>query len=213
MIYDFLVDGQTTVTAELLLYDDAAFEGTEYLIVSLSNVLGGGTLGQIVSSNVVIADNDPAPGSGVVRFSGASYSVSESGGTVMVTVMRTDGNYGDISVDYSTSSGTASVGQDYSGASGTLNLTDQQDSATIDISIIDDNVDESDETFSITLSNPGNTTIGSIAEAIVTIQDNDNAPTTTPPSAAPSGGGGGAATWLLLILGGVAWRRKRELGV
>ena len=208
-----LVDGQTTATAELLLYDDATFEGSEYLSVGLANVSGGGILGQVVSSNIVIADNDPAPSSGVVRLSGASYSVSESGGTVTVTVMRTDGNYGDISVDYSTSNGTASDGQDYSGASGTLNLTDQQDSETIEISIIDDSTDESDETFSVTLSNPGNTTIGSIAEAIVTIQDNDNAPTTTPPSAAPSGGGGGAATWLLLILGGVAWRRKRGLGI
>ena len=208
-----LVDGQTTATAELLLYDDAIFEGSEYLSVGLANVSGGGVLGQVVSANVLIADNDAAPSSGVVRLSGANYSVSESGGTVTVTVMRTDGNYGDISVDYSTSNGTASDGQDYSGASGTLNLTDQQESATIAIAIIDDSTDESDETFSVTLSNPGNTTIGSIAEANVTIQDNDNAPTTTPPSAAPSGGGGGAATWLLLILGGVAWRRKRELGV
>ena len=129
----------------------------------------------------------------------------------MVTVMRTDGSFGDISIDYSTSNGTASAGQDYTAATGTLNLSEQQDSATIEISIVDDTTDESDETFSVTLSNPGNTTIGAIAEAVVTIQDNDNVPTSSPPAA--SSGGGGAATWLLLILGGFAWRRKKDLGV
>jgi hypothetical protein len=208
-----LVDGQITATAELLLYDDATFEGTEYLTVGLANVSGGGVLGQIMSSDVVIADNDPAPNSGVVRLSGAAYSVSETGGTVTITVMRTNGSFGDVSVDYSTSNGTAIAGQDYSSASGTLSLTDQQDSATIDISIIDDSTDEFDETFSVTLSNPGNTSVGAVGEAIITIQDNDSTPTTTPPPKTPGGGGGGAVTWLLLLLGGIAWRRKIEQGV
>jgi hypothetical protein len=126
--------------------------------------------------------------------------------------MRTDGNFGAVSVDYSTENDTAMAGQDYSGTSGTLNLADQQDSATIEISIIDDSSDESDETFSVTLSNPGNTSIGAVGEATVTIQDDDNAPTTTtPPSASGGGGGGGAVTWLLLLLGGAAWRRNRAV--
>ena len=81
----------------------------------------------------------------------------------------------------------------------------------IEVSIIDDSSDESDESFSVTLSNPGNTSIGSVGEAIVTIQDNDNAPTSTPPPQSSGGGGGGAVTWLLLLLGGVAWRRSRAV--
>jgi MYXO-CTERM domain-containing protein len=94
-----------------------------------------------------------------------------------------------------------------------VNLTDLQDSATIEITRIDDTADESDEIFSITLSNPGNTSIGTIAEAVITIQDNDNAPTITPPSNTSGGGGGGVSVWLLLVLGGFALRRERKLGI
>jgi len=207
-----LVDGQTTATAEILVYDDTVYEGTESFAVGLANASGGATIGTVASADIIISDNDPVPSSGVVRFSGATYAVSEAGQAVTITVMRTDGNFGAVSVDYSTANDTAMAGQDYSGTSGTLNLADQQDSATIEISIIDDSSDESDETFSVTLSNPGNTSIGAVGEATVTIQDDDNAPTTTtPPSASGGGGGGGAVTWLLLLLGGVAWRRNRAV--
>jgi hypothetical protein len=209
-----LVDGQRTATAELLVYDDAAFEGTEYLNVNLANVSGGAVLGEINTANVFIADNDPVPSSGVVRLGGASYSVAESAGTVTITVMRTDGSFGDVSVDYATSNGTAMAGQDYTGASGTINLADQQDSAKIEISIVDDSADESDETFMVSLSNPGNTSIGAVSEAAVTIQDNDDPPvTTTPPPSSGGGGGGGSITWLLLLLGGFARRCRIASGI
>ncbi|NNE34012.1 MAG: hypothetical protein HKN13_02175 [Rhodothermales bacterium] len=203
-----LVDGQTTVTAELLIYDDSTHEDDEYLSVNLSNASGGASIGSPDSAGIVISDNDPAPSTGVVRFSGASYSAAESGGTVTLTIMRTDGSFGDISVDYSTSDGTAISGQDYSASNGTVNLANQQTSATFDISILDDSTDESDETFSIRLSNPANTSIGAIDQATITIQDNDNAPTTTPPPQPSGGGGGGAVSWLLLVLSFGVWRRR-----
>ncbi|MEX2516360.1 MAG: Calx-beta domain-containing protein [Gammaproteobacteria bacterium] len=204
-------DGQTVATAELLFYDDTAYEGVEYLTVGLTNALGGAGIGPVASADIVITDNDPVPSSGVVRLSGANYSVPEAGGSITVTVMRTDGNYGNISVDYETSNGTAISGQDFAGATGTLNLSDQQNSGTIEVSIIDDTADESNETFSITLSNPNNTSIGTIPMAEITIQDNDNTPTSTPSTSTSSGGG--ALMWLLLVLAGFASRRQKKLGI
>ena len=43
----------------------------------------------------------PIPPSGVLQFSGASYSTAENNASVMVTVMRINGSFGEVTVDYS----------------------------------------------------------------------------------------------------------------
>ena len=59
--------------------------------------------------------------------------------------------------------GTASgSGNDYTLASGTLTISAGATSGTITIaSIVDDSIDEADETVILTLSNPSNATLGS----------------------------------------------------
>jgi len=201
--------GQITATTDLLIHDDALYEGDETLNLRLTNIVGDAVLGQVSSSAVTIVDNDPVSSSGVVRFSGAAYTSAENAGSVTITVIRSDGSYGDISVDYFTTDGTATAGQDYAETTGTLFMSDQQNSATLEIQILNDESSEPSETFSIGLTNPGNTSIGSIAESVVTIQDDDVSPAPTPPSGGSSGGGG-AVSWLLLILGGglLRWRGR-----
>ena len=55
-----------------------------------------------------------APGQpGTLQFSAASYSVNENQGTATITVTRTGGSTGSVSVNYATSNGTATAGSDY----------------------------------------------------------------------------------------------------
>lgn len=69
----------------------------------------------------------------------------------------------DVTVDYTTSAGTATAGSDYENTyevvAGTLTIPAGSPSGTITIQVLGDTTDEPDETFSVNLSNPGNATI------------------------------------------------------
>ena len=67
---------------------------------------------------------------GSLQFSSATYSAIEGTDlTVTVTVTRTGGDDGAVSVDYTTSDGTATQPDDYATASGTLNWADSDSAA------------------------------------------------------------------------------------
>jgi uncharacterized delta-60 repeat protein len=107
-------------------------------------------------------------GGGIVPIGGI-------GNTAVLTVNRTGGATGTVTVDYTTSDGTASAGADYITTSGTLTFLDGETSKTISIPILDDGTLEGGtETFSIILSNPtGGASLGGITKSVVTIKDDD----------------------------------------
>src|SRR6185369_16276478 len=111
---------------------------------------------------------------GSLQFSNVSYSANENQGTATVTVARTGGSMGSVSVNYATSDGTATVGSDYTAASGTLTFADGEMSKTFTIPIIDDTLVENDEAINLTLSNPtGGAALGSLASASLVIVSDD----------------------------------------
>ncbi len=66
---------------------------------------------------------------------------------------------------------------DYTLANGTLTISAGSTSGTITIaSIVDDSLDEANETVIVTLSSPNNATLGSDSVHTYTITDNDSAP-------------------------------------
>ena len=114
---------------------------------------------------------------GSLQFYQATYSVNEGIGSKTITVSRTGGSDGSVSVDYAINDGTATSGNDYSATPGTLSWNDGDSSnKLITVNIIDDNNQESSENFNLTLSNAtGDATIGSRNNAVVRIIDNDSA--------------------------------------
>jgi hypothetical protein len=169
------------------------------------------TLGSPAAATVTIVDDDPAPpppSAGQVAFAAATSSALESAGTVTLNVTRSGGSAGAVTVAYATMAGTATSGTDFTAASGTLSWADgQAGSRSIVVAVNNDTTDESDETFTVTLSGAtGGLTLGSPAAATVTIVDDDPAP--PPPSAAA--GGGGSTGWpaLALLALGVLQRRR-----
>jgi hypothetical protein len=76
-----------------------------------------------------------------------------------------------VTIDYATSDGTATAGSDYVAISGTLIFAVGQTIGTFDVPIIDDSLNEADETVNLTLSNPGNATLDTPSTAILTIVD------------------------------------------
>lgn len=112
---------------------------------------------------------------GVLQFTAPTYSVNETGATATITVTRTGGATGAVSVQYATADGSAVQPGDYTSAANTLNWADGDSAAkTFTIAINDDVQVEGNETVLLALSNPGGgATLGATAAATLTIVDND----------------------------------------
>ena len=140
------------------------------------NDTGFGLL-DLMAAYTWLDENAGSPGPGTVQFSSASYGVDENTGGIMVTVMRSGGDAGQVTVDYATADGTALAGEDYQGNAGTLTFLDGETSRTFTVTILDDAVHEADESLTLTLGNPGGgAVLGSPTSAVLTILDNDPAP-------------------------------------
>lgn len=112
-------------------------------------------------------DSAPAPS----RLEVADVSGPEGGRTLRFTVTRTQAGGAVGSVAYATEPGTAMPGLDYQPATGTLSYGDgPSDERSIEVAVVDDAVDEADETFTLRLSDRQGTPL---ATATATIVDDD----------------------------------------
>ena len=105
-------------------------------------------------------------------------SEADEGEDVSFTVLLSEATTTQVSVNYATSSGSATEGTDFSEASSMLNFEAGTTSKTITVSTTEDTTDESDETFTVTLSSPSNATLGD-STATGTIKDDDEPPPLT----------------------------------
>lgn len=77
-----------------------------------------------------------------------------------------------VTVNYATANGTATAPADYTNTSGTLTFAPGVITQSINVPVVGDLIDELDETFTVTLSNPAGGTIGT-GTGTGTITDND----------------------------------------
>uniref|UniRef100_A0A671UXS8 Solute carrier family 8 member 2b n=1 Tax=Sparus aurata TaxID=8175 RepID=A0A671UXS8_SPAAU len=136
--------GETRKEIKVGIIDDDIFEEDEHFFVRLLNLRVGDAEGMFESdeagaapkarlveplvATVTILDDDHA---GIFTFSERMVRVSESVGTMEVTVVRNSGARGTVILPYHTESGTAKAGDDYEDARGELetgNICDILDS-------------------------------------------------------------------------------------
>ncbi|MEM6612373.1 MAG: PQQ-dependent sugar dehydrogenase, partial [Cyanobacteria bacterium P01_C01_bin.72] len=118
----------------------------------------------------LVSDNSP----GVIGLETSIYQVNESDTSVDVTILRSDGSNGVVSIDYATINATASAGDDYAASSGTITFADGETSKTVTIPIIDDDVVEGNENFGFTIDNiVGGATLLAPRTALITIVDDE----------------------------------------
>ena len=112
-------------------------------------------------------------------------TVSVSGGSategvaVDFTVSLSAENDQVVTVQYATSSGTATSGTDFTAASGTLAFPSGSTagtSATVSVKTTQDTDDEQDETFTLTLSSPTNATLGASSATGTINEPDENSP-------------------------------------
>ena len=111
---------------------------------------------------------------GTLSLSASSASVAENAGSATLAVRRTIGSTGAISVDYTTSDGTAIAGTHYTATSGTLTWADGDSTdKTITVPVLDNAVYGGNKTFTVTLSNVTAAILGSPNAATITILENE----------------------------------------
>ena len=157
--------GQTSKTVSVAISDDPTDEDDETFTFTISGA-SNATIGDS-SATVTITDNDPPPSMNVT----GGGTVAEATGSVTLTVSLGLASGKTVTVDYATADGTATAPDDYTTRSGTLTFTPGQTSMTVSVPIISDTADEDAETFTFTLTNAGNATLGT-ASATITIGDN-----------------------------------------
>lgn len=174
------VPGETTQSIQVIINEDELEEPSEFFHVLLSNP-SGAVLGAS-SAAVHIADNDgppPPADPGDIALATTSVTVLEEDGSAVVGITRTNGSAGVITVDFSVQPGTAIAGNDYTDTTGSVVFADGQTSANIVVPIVDDEVPEGSESFSVAIDHvTGGATLSQPRTAIVTIQDDLPTPTT-----------------------------------
>ena len=105
-----------------------------------------------------------------------SEPASEVSASVTISVERSAGSAGQVSVNYATSDGSAKAGEDYESVGGTLDFPDGVVSQTFRVAILDDEgAADGDKTVNLDLSQPKGGAIRSgPSSAILTILDDDH---------------------------------------
>ena len=147
-----------TQTITITATDDMLSETAESFTVTLGTITS--TLSSQISlksgassAQATIAESDPI----TINISGPS-SVDEGDTTSNYTVSLSPAGVtptSDLTVSYNTANGTATAGSDYTAKSGTLTFTSTAaGSQTFTVQTTEDTFNESDETFTVTISSP-----------------------------------------------------------
>lgn len=164
-------------TFTVAIANDSTQEGGETFAITLSGATGGAAIdSQRGTTTVVILANDGGSGgngggdddgdhdgdddddgnrAGTIKFDERDFVAVEESGKAVITVERSGGESGAVSIQYSTANGTATAGQDYTATSGTLSwAAGDESSKSFTIPLLNDSAAEGTETVLLTLSNP-----------------------------------------------------------
>jgi len=164
---------QTSRTFTVTLPDDALDEAGETVLLALSNPSPGisVTLGAPSVATLTLVDDDLPPD---VRFSAGDYWVNEAGGAAVITATLSAPSAFTVTVSYETSDGTATAGNDYLTATGTLTFTPGLTGQAFVVSIMPDQLAESNETVELRLSNASLASLGIPNAALLTIVEGEH---------------------------------------
>ena len=174
-----LAAGQDSVSTKIPINNDDKDEDDEQFTVRISDVSERDVEIEAERTTCTITIVDDATPS-VLQMAEteeegltASYKCFESDGRVLVKVERTGGCSTAASCQYATKEGTATADMDYVETSGTLEFGPGETCKYVDIKIIDDDQYETDEEFTLTISDPVGATLGGVKTATIIIVNDD----------------------------------------
>ncbi|MDD1429939.1 hypothetical protein MEO42_02175 [Dolichospermum sp. ST_sed6] len=167
--------GETSKKITVPILGDTLVEGNETFFVNLSNPINANIAD---TQGIATITNDDFP---VINLS-ANQSIVEgftSPQNLSYTVTLSSASTQTITVQYATANGTATAASDYTSTSGTLTFNPGVTSQVINIPILNNSINEANETFTLTLSSPTNANLGTTKTVTTTITDTLTAAVTT----------------------------------
>ena len=161
--------------------------GTDSVTITLPATTNCSAQGAICTEDGRRLSNSPSAvveTTPTVSIAGGSGTEGDDG-SIAFTVTLDEAASGTVTVDYATADGSAEAGDDYTAASGTLRFAAGETSQAISVAIDDDSDNESDETFTVTLSNASGADLGT-KTATGTIRNRPVAPLTASFSGVPA---------------------------
>jgi hypothetical protein len=166
--------GTTTQTVAVVVRGDLLNEAGETFLVSLSNAVNATLAGNPGLGTIL--NDDPLP---TLTIGDASVVEGNSGVTNAIFAVNLSVASGqNVTVNFATADGTATAGSDYIGTNGSLSFAPGVTSRTIVVPVLGDVFNEANESFSVNLSVPVNTTI-SDGHGVGTINNDDPLPALT----------------------------------
>jgi Ca2+-binding RTX toxin-like protein len=160
---------ETTKTVTIPIVNDNIYELNETISLSLSNPTNGATLGTQKTAILTVVDNDLANAPKITINNPATVIEGIDTNSVFNVNLSASSPY-PVTVNYTTTNQTAIAGSDYNTVTGTLTFAANQTTKTISVPLLNNNLNEPDETFVLTLSNPINATLSN-SQAVTTISD------------------------------------------
>lgn len=175
--------GDTSATVAIPVADDAAAEDVETFRVRATG--SDGVVLAVDEAEVTILDDDEAAAvPPALSVADAEIVEGDAGEQVLrFAVTRPAGADESASARFVVTAGTAAAGADYEPRAGSVLLFGAAD-GVVEVPVLGDGVDESDETFTVTLSAPDGATIGD-GVATGTIRDDDATIVTPDPKPEP----------------------------
>ena len=151
------------------MIDDSRDEDDETLTVQLGELVNAEVVrDEDLAATGTILDDDATPTIAI-----GDDRAKESAGQLTFGVRLDAASGRRVEVGFLTEDGSAKSGSDYGAAEGRLTFEPGQTSATISISVVDDHLEEPDETFQVRLVRPLNAELPSDPAGTGTIVDDD----------------------------------------
>jgi hypothetical protein len=165
--------GATTGTATVNVNGDTANEANETFTVRLS-APSGATIADDTAIGTITNDDGGGGGSAVVSIGDASVveGPQKASRAMTFTVSIPSAVATTVTVTATTSNGTAIAPGDYAARTAVVTIPAGSTSASFVVTVKGDNLDEANETFTVTLSGPTGATIGD-GSGVGTITDDD----------------------------------------
>jgi len=151
----FIDAGDTSVSWTLTGTTDTKLEDDETIQIAVTKVTTNATIENGTQQETLTLTDETTPTVSLSINDVTTTNESNADLTVTLSAASTE----TITVDYASSDGTATVGSDYTATSGTLTFSPDDTSKTFTVPILTDNIEENDETVTLTLSNASNADI------------------------------------------------------
>jgi hypothetical protein len=206
--------GETSKTITVAIKGDLSDEFSETFTVNLSGATNA-TIGDGAGTGTIVDDDSDPSAPLTLSVTGASDKEGNPEGAATVVVALSAKSPQEVRVNFGTANVSAIAGADYTAQSQILIFAPGQVSKALAIQLVNDELDEDNETFTVNLTNPQGAIITNDPQTgrfegtgVVTIQDDDSSPSISIGDAIITEGNAGAVNASFAVtLSGVSGRQ------